>query len=332
MSNTATGALVARKPTASNGAIGAAIALTLLFAPLTTANPFFHHLLIMVLFSTLLGVAWNLLGGYAGQVSFGHAAFLGIGAYTTMLLHLKLGWSPWIGMVAGGAMTMLVAVPIGLICFRLRGPYFSLATLAVAEIVRLVALNWESLTAGSQGLLITTLPEMSVFGLSVDWESKLPFYYVIAALALLAMGANQFVARSRLGAYLLAVREDMDSAEAAGIDTVRTRVLALALSAALVGLAGGFYGIYFRYIDPDAVFSVALSVEMVFIAVVGGIATTGGPIVGAIFLVTISEVFRERFQSGHLIFYGLFMMLIVRYLPEGIWGKLRILLRLAVQR
>jgi len=249
-----------------------------------------------------------------------------------MLLHLKLGWSPWIGLLAGGAVATAVAVPIGLICFRLRGPYFSLATLAVAEIVRLVALNWESLTAGSQGLLITTLPPLTLFGTTVDWESKLPFYYVIAALALVAMGANQFVAQSRLGAYLLAVREDMDSAEAAGIDTVRTRVMALAFSAALVGLAGGFYGLYYRYIDPDAVFSVALSVEMVFIAVVGGIATTGGPIVGAIFLVTISEVFRERFQSGHLIFYGLFMMLIVRYLPEGIWGKLRTLLRLAVQR
>ena len=225
-----------------------------------------------------------------------------------------------------------MAVPIGLICFRLRGPYFSLATLAVAEIVRLVALNWESLTAGPQGLLITHLPELHLFGQAIDWETKIPFYYVIAVLTLLGMGVTFFVSQSRLGAYLLAVREDIDSAEAAGIDTVRTRVVALALSAALVGLAGGFYGLYFRYIDPDAVFSVALSVEMVFIAVVGGIATTGGPIVGAIFLVTISEIFRERFQSGHLIFYGLFMMLTIRYLPEGIWGRLRLVLRLSTQR
>ena len=225
-----------------------------------------------------------------------------------------------------------MAVPIGLICFRLRGPYFSLATLAVAEIVRLVALNWESLTAGPQGLLITHLPELNLFGQAIDWETKIPFYYVIAVLTLLGMGVTFFVSQSRLGAYLLAVREDIDSAEAAGIDTVRTRVVALALSAALVGMAGGFYGLYFRYIDPDAVFSVALSVEMVFIAVVGGIATTGGPIVGAIFLVTISEIFRERFQSGHLIFYGLFMMLIIRYLPEGIWGRLRFVLRLSTQR
>mgnify|MGYP003341274706 FL=1 len=131
-----------------------------------------------------------------------------------------------------------------------------------------------------------------------------------------------FVSNSRLGAYLVAIKEDIDSAEAVGINTVYTRVIALALSAFLVGLAGGFYALYYRYIDPDAVFSIAISVEMVFIAIVGGIATTGGPIVGAIVLVLISELFRTKFQVGHLIFYGLFMMVVIRYLPEGIWGKI----------
>ena len=295
----------------------------LLALPLVTRNPFYQHLLIMVLFWTLLGTAWNLLGGFAGQVSFGHATFLGVGAYTTMLLYLKVGWSPWLGLILGGLIGALVSLPIGLICFRLRGPYFSLATLAVAEIVRLVALNWEDLTAGPTGLLITKLPAVDWFGRSIDWETKLPFYYIAVALALTAMGITWFTSRSRLGAYLLAIREDVDSAEAAGIDTTRTKVAALALSAFIAGLAGGFYGLYFRYIDPDAVFSIAMSVEMVFIAVVGGIATTGGPIVGAVFLVTIAELFRDRFQVGHLIFYGLLMMIVIRYMPEGIWGRLR---------
>ncbi len=304
-------------------ALGAAGALLLLAAPLLTNNSFHQHVLIMILFWTVLGASWNLLGGYAGQVSFGHATFLGIGAYTTMILYLKLQLSPWLGLLAGGVVAGLLALPIGWICFRLRGPYFSLATLAVAEITRLIVLNWESLTAGPMGLLITTLPAVSFFGRSVNWESKLPFYYVVLALAALIMGVTHFVARSRLGAYLLAIREDPDSAEAAGIDTVRSKVIALVLSATLVGFGGGFYAIYFRYIDPEAVFSISISVEMVFIAVVGGIATTGGPIVGAIFLVTLSEIFRDRFQSGHLIFYGLFMMLVIRYLPEGIWGRLR---------
>jgi len=306
----------------------AGIAL-LLVAPLLTGNAFYQHLMIMVLFSTLLGTSWNLLGGFAGQVSFGHAAFLGVGAYTTMLFYLKLNLSPWLGMLAGGGLGALFALPIGLICFRLCGPYFSLATLAVAEIVRLVALNWEQLTNGPVGLLITTLPQISIAGRAIDWESKIPFYYLVATLAVLAMTLIYAVSRSRFGAYLAAVREDIDSAEAVGIDSVRVRVLALALSAFVAGVAGGFYALYFRYIDPDAVFAISLSVEMVFIAVVGGLATTAGPIVGAVVLVSVAEVFRERFAAGHLIFYGLFMMLVIRYLPEGIWGRLRLLFRFA---
>ncbi len=311
-----------------NRILAAAALLVLLVAPLLTNNSFYQHLMIMVLFWTLLGASWNLLGGFAGQVSFGHATFLGIGAYTTMLFYLSLNLSPWLGMIAGGALGALVALPIGLICFRLRGPYFSLATLAVAEIVRLVALNWEQLTAGPVGLLITTLPPLSLGGHAVNWESKIPFYYIAAALTVFAMVLTYAVSRSRFGAYLTAVREDIDSAEAVGIDTVRARVMALVLSAFVVGLAGGFYAVYFRYIDPDAVFAISLSVEMVFIAVVGGLATTAGPVVGALVLVTIAEIFRERFAVGHLIFYGLFMMLVIRYLPEGIWGRLRMLLGL----
>ena len=303
--------------------------VVLAVAPLLTDNAFFQHLMIMVLFWTLLGASWNLLGGFAGQVSFGHAVFLGVGAYVTMLLYLRLGVSPFVGMLAGGLIGAAFALPIGLVCFRLRGPYFSLATLAVAEIVRLVALNWEQLTAGPMGLLITQLPPVSFAGASIDWETKVPFYYLAAILAATAMALTHAVARSRLGAYLTAVREDIDSAEAVGIDTVRTRVIALALSAFVVGLAGGFYAIYFRYVDPDAVFAISLSVEMVFIAVVGGLATTAGPIVGAVVLVTIAEIFRDRFQAGHLIFYGLFMMLVIRYLPEGIWGGVQ---RLFVRR
>jgi branched-chain amino acid transport system permease protein len=215
-------------------------------------------------------------------------------------------------------------LPIGFICFRLRGPYFALSTLAVAEIIRLVALNWESLTNGPVGLLITTLPDVSFGGRSIDWESKIPFYYIIAVIALAAIAATYIMSRTRLGAYSLAIREDIDSAEAIGINTVQTRVAALSLSAFFAGVAGGFYAMYFRYIDPDAVFSIALSVEMVFIAVVGGLTTVAGPLIGAIVLVTFGETFRQILLVGHLILYGLAMMLAIRYMPEGIWGKLRL--------
>ena len=304
----------------------AAAVLLLLALPFLTTSQFFLHLAITVLLWTVLGVAWNLLGGFGGQVSFGHATFFGVGAYTTMILYLRLGLAPWYGMALGGMVGATVSLPIGLICFRLRGPYFSLSTLAVAEILRLVALNWETLTNGPVGLLITALPPVRLASRPIDWESKAPFYYMVAALAVVAMLAAYGLSRSRLGAYLLAIREDEDAAESVGIDTVRTKVVTLALSAFLAALAGGFYGLYFRYVDPDAVFPIALSVEMVFIAVVGGLGTVVGPAVGAVFLVTIGELFRERFLVGHLIFYGLFMMLAIRYLPEGIWGGVRRLL------
>ncbi len=309
----------------TRAAVAVAVAL-LVAVPWLAPNQFFLHLCITVLMWTLLGASWNLLGGFAGQVSFGHAAFFGVGAYATMILYLKLGVAPWYGMALGGIAGALVSLPIGLICFRLRGPYFSLSTLAVAEIVRLVALNWEQLTNGPVGLLITALPRVSLGARPVDWETKSPFFYIVAALVVVAMLATHRLSRSRLGAYLLAIREDEDAAEAVGIDTTRTKVLTLALSAFFTGMGGGFYGLYFRYVDPDAVFPIALSIEMVFIAVVGGLATVVGPVIGAIFLVTIGELFRERFQVGHLIFYGLFMMAAIRYLPEGIWGGARRLL------
>ncbi len=300
--------------------------LVLVLAPIVFPSPFFVHLMIMVLLWTVLGAAWNILGGFGGQVSFGHATFLGAGAYTTMILFLKLGIAPWYGIILGGFMAVLISLPIGFICFRLRGPYFSLSTLAVAEIIRLVALNWESLTAGPVGLLITVLPPVSLGGHAINWESKTVFYYIIAVIAVGSIVATYAMSKSRLGAYLLALREDIDSAEAVGINTVQARVFALALSAFLAGAAGGFYAMYLRYVDPDAVFSIGLSVEMVFIAVVGGLATVAGPLIGAIFLVTLGESFREHFLTGHLIFYGFFMMLAIRYMPDGVWGRFRSLL------
>ncbi len=307
-----------------------ALAILLLFtAPLIVTAPFFVHLMIIVLMWTVLGASWNILGGFTGQVSFGHATFLGAGAYTTMILYLKLGIAPWYGIPIGGLVAALIALPIGFICFRLRGPYFALSTLAVAEIIRLVALNWESLTNGPVGLLITTLPDVTFGERLIDWESKIPFYYIIAIITLGSIVATHIMSRTRLGAYSLAIREDIDSAEAIGINTVQARVAALSLSAFFAGVAGGFYAMYLRYIDPDAVFSISLSVEMVFIAVVGGLTTVAGPLIGAIVLVAFGEIFREIFLVhfklvGHLIFYGLMMMIVIRYLPEGIWGKLRL--------
>jgi branched-chain amino acid transport system permease protein len=307
------------------GAAAAWIAAGVLLAglPLVVHNSFLLHVCILVFMWTVLGEAWNVLGGYAGQVSFGHAAFFGLGSYVTIILYLKGGVAPWWGIPLGGLAAAAFSVPIGLIAFRLRGPYFSLATLAVAELAKLVALNWEWATNGPTGFLITTLPPLHLFGVTVNWESKTPFYFVAFALMTLSMAAVALLARSRLGAFLVAIRENEEAAEAVGIDTVRAKVLTLALSGFLAGTGGGFYAFYFRYVDPDAVLNLGISMEMVFIAMVGGLGTVAGPLIGAVFLTTVGEAVRERFQVGHLIFYGLFMMLVIRFLPEGIWGWVR---------
>ena len=299
----------------------AALGVAALLVPALGLSSFTMHVLILVLMWTALGAAWNVLGGLAGQVSFGHAALVGVGAYATMILYLKLGIAPWWGVVAGGAAAALVSLPIGLLCFRLRGPYFSLATLAVAELVRLVALNFETLTNGPVGFLITKLPALRVGAWSLDWESKTPFYVAAVLLAAFALGSTAWLKRSRLGAYLVAIRENEDAAEAIGIDTARAKLLTLAHSAFLAGLGGGFYATYFRYVDPDAVCNIGLSMELVFIAMVGGLGTVGGPLAGAVFLTAVAEAVREQFQVGHLIFYGLFMMIVIRFMPEGIWGR-----------
>jgi len=307
------------------GAAAAWIAAGVLLAglPLVVHNSFLLHVCILVFMWTVLGEAWNVLGGYAGQVSFGHAAFFGLGSYVTIILYLKGGVAPWWGIPLGGLAAAAFSIPIGLIAFRLRGPYFSLATLAVAELAKLVALNWEWATNGPTGFLITTLPPLRLMGVTVNWESKTPFYFVAFALMALSMAAVALLARSRLGAFLVAIRENEEAAEAVGIDTVRAKVLTLALSGFLAGTGGGFYAFYFRYVDPDAVLNLGISMEMVFIAMVGGLGTVAGPLIGAVFLTTVGEAVRERFQVGHLIFYGLFMMLVIRFLPEGIWGRVR---------
>ena len=307
--------------------LGAAGVVLLLAAPLLTGNPFFQHLLIMVLFWTLLGAAWNLLGGFAGQVSFGHAAFLGIGAYTTMIFYLKLGWSPWLGMLAGACVGALFALPIGLICFRLRGPYFSLATLAVAEIVahRRAELGEPHRRTG--GLAhhdaaadVVRRPRRSI------GKARFLSIIVAAVLTLVAMGLT-ISSRARGSAPICwrcartwtAPRRPASTrcarASSRWCSPPSSSVSAAASTRSISGTSIRTPCSRFRY-----------SVEMVFIAVVGGLATTGGPIVGAIFLVTLSEIFRDRFQFGHLIFYGLFMMLVIRYMPEGIWGRVRRLL------
>ncbi len=292
--------------------LAAAGALVVLGLPVLTRNPYFLHLLILVLMWITLGQSWNLLGGYTGQVSFGHAAFFGIGAYTTGIL-VKSGLPPaaaWWGLLLGGLAAMVVSAAIGWICFRLRGPYFALSVLALSEVLRLVALNWKALTNGAEGILF--IPA---------FHGKTGYYYIVLAIAALNFAVIGLVMKSRLGYYFLAIREDQDCAESLGIDTTRYKLYSLLISAFFTGVAGAFYMNYLGFIDPGIVFSIEnISIMMILVTMLGGAATMWGPAVGAVIYILVSEAMRVYVRSGHLVFFGVLIIAIIIFFPNGIVG------------
>lgn len=294
----------------------AVMAVIILVAyPLLVRNRFFLHLAIMVLLYALLGMSWNLLGGYTGQISFGHAAFFGTGAYTSTLLLLRLGISPWLGMFAGALLAVLLSLPLGWLTFRLRGPYFALATLAFAEIVRVVVYNWDTLTGGGDGLNILT-----------NLGGGVRFYYIMLALTMAALMIMRGFVRSRWGYFLNAIREDEDAAEALGVPASRMKVIALAVSAFFVALGGSFFAAYQLYITPDLVYESQMSIQMIVVTIVGGIGTLEGPLVGALIIVPLSEYFRSLSPVANPLIYGLFIVVFMLFLPEGIVSGVRNLL------
>lgn len=248
------------------------------------------NVFVLIFLFAYLAQSWNILGGFAGQLSLGHAAFFGIGAYTSTLLFVKLGVSPWIGMLAGMGLAGAFGLLVGFLSFhyRLAGPFFTLATIAFAELVRLTALHLE-VTAGAMGILIPLQGES--FWL-FQFSTKTPYYYVSLAMLAAVTALIWWIARSRTGYYLQAIRQDEDAAEAIGIDTRRYKLIAATLSAALTGAGGTFYAQYTQYIVPDDILSVGLSVEIILRAIIGGSATVFGPIVGSFILTPVAEATR----------------------------------------
>jgi len=286
--------------------------------------PYFLEILISVLLFAYLGSAWNILGGYAGQFSFGHAAYFGLGAYTSTLLFLRLGVSPWLGMLAGGGLAAAFGLGAGYLSFRygLRGPYFSLVTLAFAEMLRVIAVNTKAV-GSSLGLVI---PNREAAVTSFVFAGKLPYYYVILAMALLAVLITRRLEASRLGYALRAVRENEDAAEAAGVDALGMKLRAMALSSFLTALGGTFYAQYFAYIDPTITFGPAVSIQGLLQAIVGGAGTAAGPLLGSFVLTPISELSRAaiRGRAGvDVMVYGLVLILVISFLPNGLMGWVR---------
>ncbi|MDY0322555.1 MAG: branched-chain amino acid ABC transporter permease [Candidatus Carbobacillus sp.] len=292
-----------------------------LVLPVVINHPYYRHVLIMMMIWATLGVAWNILGGFTGQVSFGHAAFFGVGAYTAGLGNVHLGLSPWWGMLFGPIFAALIALPIGALTFRLRGPYFALGTLALGEIFYIVFSNWKSFTKGAQGILI--MPQFT---------DKLPYYYLALGMLITAIVISFLTVHSKAGYYMVAIREDQDSAEALGISTARYKMLALLLSAFITGMAGAFYMNYVNFIDPAIVFSLSdVSVMIILVVMMGGVATIFGPVVGAAVYIGLNELLRAQLGSANALVFGILVVFIILFMPNGLVGEILMRFRKNVQ-
>ena len=290
-------------------------------------RPYIMDVMIMIFLYALLANAWDIIGGYAGQLSLGHAAFFGIGAYTSTWLFVNWGVSPWLGMLAGAALAAMAALILGFLCFRygLKGPYFSLATLAFGEVMRLIAMNWD-VVGGSLGILIPLQKNSLVY---FTFAHKIYYYYIAFLLMALSTLVLFLIDRSKMGLYLMAIREDEDAAEAAGVDTSRYKLAAIAVSAMLTATGGTFYAQYLMYISPEEVFGVQHSIEIILRPIIGGSGTVFGPVLGAFVLGPLSEwarLYLGGYSGVHLMVYGIMVMLVVLFLPTGIGPRLRDLL------
>lgn len=291
--------------------------------PWLIQSEFLINFAIMVLLYAFLGQAWNVLGGYGGQFSFGHAAFFGTGAYAAAILQVNLGINAWVGFalagLAGGGMGLVV----GFLSFRfgLKGAYFALVTLAFAEVLRILA-NSAEFTGAGVGILVPL--EQSAANL--QFADKTGFYLLALALVAVGLMVTARLENSRFGARLMAVRENEDAARALGVNVFAIKLRAITLSGALAGLAGAFYTQYFLYLDPTIAYGAAISVEALLIPIIGGPGTLFGPLLGSGVLHTISEItghFAADAPGLNLVVYGALLVLMVLFLPDGLWGLAR---------
>ncbi len=294
----------------------------LLVLPLATQSPFVMHLAIQVCVFAALASAWNIVGGFAGQLSLGHAVYYGIGSYAAGLLVLHFGISPWVGMFAGVAVSALVALVIAYPTLRLRGPFFSLASIAFLEVARLLVNHEEAWTHGAGGLNVP-------LQIGLKWmifREKWAYLLVAFCFLMVVLGICHAIRHSRFGYYLIAVREREDAARAIGINPVRVKIAAAVISACLTSLIGSFHGMYLTFIEPSSAFSLELSIQVAMFALIGGLGTVAGPVLGAVVVMPIAELARgwlSAFGNGtHGFVYGVVLVAVVLFFPRGLVGQL----------
>lgn len=306
-----------------NRALFALAVFAALGFPLVVRDPYFLHAATTVLLFAYLASSWNIIGGLAGQHSFGHSAFFGIGAYVSTLLFIYWNVPPFLGMIIGGVIAAGASIGIGYPCFKLRGPYFALSTLAFTEIFRIVATTTEQVgpidLKGAAGILISLRPGNS-FG-NFQFSEKAYYYYIILAMLMVILFVYDRIEKSRWGLYLAAIRDNEDAARSIGINATRYKIVALMISAFFGATAGTFYAQFLLYIEP-ILFSSALSIEILLIAIVGGAGTLMGPFLGSLILTPISELTRTylggTYAGVQLIIYGGVLVAVMMFAPQGI--------------
>lgn len=301
------------------------VAVALIAFPLVFNSPFPHHVMIIIFMYALMAQSWNVLAGFCGQVSLGHAAFFGIGAYSTGFLFYAYQISPWIGMLVGVLIAMALAVAIGIPTFRLRGHYFAIATLLIGEGVQIFFQRWEFVGAAS-GIFLPIVREQPLLSFQFH-GTKLPYYYIILAFLTLACFVVWRLDRTRIGYYFRAIRDEPEAASSLGVNVTLYKSFAFMISAGLMSMAGAFYCQYVLVIDPETVFPLSLSILVVLMAVMGGAGTLWGPLLGAAVLVPLSEVTRIYFGGTggtlDLMIYGALIVLICIFKPEGLIGAVK---------
>jgi branched-chain amino acid transport system permease protein len=297
--------------------------MVLAILPLIVHDTQFQHVLIMVMLFATLSQAWNILGGYAGQVSFGHACFFGIGAYAAIGLLKNVGLIFWGGALIGVFVSVGLAILIGSPVFKLRGDYFAISTLAIAEVVRELFGSWKWID-GVIGL-DAPLVEPSL-GTFIFYKTKLPYHYFILLLLVAVMITAFLIERSRMGYYFKAINQNAEAAETYGVNTSRYKLYSLIISVAFTAVCGSFYAQYVLHIEPDTVMSVPISIKIVLVTILGGVGTMWGPIIGAAILIPLAEYSRIWLggtgQGIDLIIFGIVIMLMIIYRPKGIAGML----------
>jgi branched-chain amino acid transport system permease protein len=308
----------------ARGLLPVAVAVGLLASiPLGVSANTVLNFLVFTLIIAIAAQGWNILGGYGGQFSFGHAAFFGTGAYATAMLQVHLGLNAWIAFGIGIGAGALVGLAIGFLSFRsgLRGSYFALITLAFAEVLRIVA-NASAITGGAAGILI----KLDVRPANFQFHSRAAFFWIALAIVAAVLVVTRWLEHSRFGAQLMAVRENEDAARALGVDALRVKLGAITLSAAVTAAAGCLYAQYFLYLDSTIAYGVWISVEALLAPIVGGIGTVFGPLIGALALHglgNLTSLMAGRIPGIDLVVYGALLVLVVAFAPNGLLGLAR---------